>query len=69
MSMALREPQYELYPVRMRSTGKKQWRFRHRSANGKVVAWGERYVRRADAVNAIHVMRNSYDAPIVETKR
>lgn len=48
---------------------KKQYRWRLKAANGKVVASGESYLQMAGRDKAITMMRGLKDAPVKEVKK
>jgi uncharacterized protein len=43
-----------------------QWRWRYKSNNHEIIASGESYYNKADCLNAIGLMKGSYDAPVRE---
>jgi uncharacterized protein YegP (UPF0339 family) len=46
----------------------KQWYWRLRAKNGEIIATGEGYTRKRDALHAIKLVRQSADAPLVVRK-
>lgn len=57
---------FELYRARRGLLLRVQWRWRLKARNGKIIATrGESYANRADAINAIELIRNQASrAPI-----
>ncbi len=57
---------FELYRGRRGLQLRAQWRWRLKAKNGRIIAHsGEGYANRADAMNAINLIRNNAaDAPI-----
>ncbi len=47
---------------------KKQYRWRLKAANGKIVASGESYKQQAGRDKAIELMRHLFEVPIKEVK-
>ena len=44
-----------------------QWRWRYVGGNGRTIAdSGESYWNKQDAINGINIMKNSYNAPVIE---
>jgi len=48
---------------------KKQYRWRLKAANGKIVASGESYKQQAGRDKAIEIMRHLLEVPIKEVKK
>lgn len=60
--------QFELYQVK-NGTQATQWRWRLRAGNGKIIASGESYFNRSDAVGAVHsIMDTNRETPFIEIK-
>ena len=59
------DARYEIYPVHS-LLGRRQWRWRYRAANGRVIASGEAYRHRSDCVHAIGLLQTSQHSPIRE---
>lgn len=54
---------YQMYKTKPRTKGKrKQWRWRLRADNGKIISHGESYNNEADCRRAISLNRNSATA-------
>ena len=54
--------------IRSRIPRRQRWRWRIVANNGRVLAWSEAYTNRADAEQAIKIVRdNAYAAPLRST--
>ena len=51
-----------------RKSGERQWRWRVRAANGEIVASGEGYSSRADAVRGFSNARNAMSSAVVKVE-
>lgn len=57
-------PTVEVYEARRGLSRRKQWRWRIRAANGRIVAnGGEGYNNRADLLRGLEIVRGALDEP------
>lgn len=52
---------YEIY--RQQS----QWRWRFKANNHEIIAHGESYWNKSDCLNAVNLLKGSYNSPVYET--